>query len=100
MASPSKHTASHLESIAMEKAAEVEQAEGNDVIDTKAEKRLLMKQDILILPLLAFSIMFGYLVSHLRCHPVSADIPGSRQHWQRSSAWNAEGDTSVKSTVL
>lgn len=38
---------------------------GDDVLDEKAEKRVRMKLDLVLLPLLSLSIFFGYLVSRL-----------------------------------
>lgn len=68
MASPAKHVGfsghyiGHVEDKSSEKTATPTDVDMSEApINRKAEKRLVRKQDLLILPLLALSIMFGYL---------------------------------------
>lgn len=68
MQSPLEKDPEHIEVASMEKSIgglssqNSNQAPLEDEIDAKKEKRLVMKQDLMLLPLLALSMMFGYLV--------------------------------------
>jgi sugar phosphate permease len=77
-----KETCSHLEQLVDEKMTN---AENENHIDKQAQRTLVMKQDILILPLLALSIMFGYLdrgnIGNARLLGMAKDLNLSTQQY-------------------
>lgn len=46
----------------------------DSVVNKKAEKRVRLKLDLVLLPLLSLSIFFGYLVSTTRRHQLESDL--------------------------
>ncbi|ETN39953.1 uncharacterized protein HMPREF1541_06180 [Cyphellophora europaea CBS 101466] len=80
-ADPEKKLTDHVE---QPQKPEIENVEG-EVIDKKAQRRLVLKLDLIILPLLALSIMMGYLdrgnIGNARLLGMAHDLKLSEQQY-------------------
>lgn len=86
--------------LALSKSESGSTQELENVGTPKEERRVILKQDLVLLPLLSFSYFFGYLVRSTTSENFNLTSAGSRPDWQRSRPRNAKGPSPDRPRVL